>query len=707
MMNISSPSIKKVFLFIACITLFPSAYTQEKEEIKALAWQQNDPDFNITKVPEKWKDESAVILASSMNYEVKKKALSKKLVESRLSHYRIKILDEAALKEYSELSFQSKQAYNYWNRGYQVFVGIKIIKEDGTSEEVSLDEAVEKELSLGTQNIEYKKIAVPNLEIGDILDYYIYRKKEYLVYSFFSLGSTFHVFSDDYPILKQKLRVNIMRGCYLNAKSYNGAPSFQRQVSEKNIDNIYTLTYENIEKIKGHKWLYHFRELPSIKMQAFYSTSSSLYSSPFYSAFLGEKGIIKKNMSTPDIQNAGKSIGHSYLRKYLKKIKYKKKEETEEEFKLRYVKECFYYFRDLAAKGQKVSLTRDIRGSLHLKQIDYDIFVTTARVLGEINNIILPDELITFIGVNTSEGYFYFSEGGKYAQLGDISTYIQGCKAYKTHYSFEGKYADSYSEGIITIPVDKAENNQIKSVLNVALIDSSQTKKLSISEDINFFGDYRRSFSPYFTISSEYRNAIKQDRFDKYNFYNAPDTNLDEEEKNRKENIEMFLQNSYSVDKEKIQLNNVSVKEVGLWKNQAALEMNMTYDLESYVKKIGNNYLVELGKLIGEQVELSAEDLKERKYKIYFDKTKKIDQIIKFKIPEGYAVQGLEKFEHEEEHNFGSLKSTIEQKDGYVLFHYQVSHDSLIVNKSLWDILATFTEKSYNLSQQKILLKKI
>ena len=106
---------------------------------------------------------------------MKKKSFSNKLLEHYYIHQRIKLQDNHAVEKYSEFDFGDN------NRSYRGFfsfetvnyyMGIKIEKQDGSVEMVKMDEAVKKELKSGHYSYAFNKIAVPNLQVGDIIDFY-------------------------------------------------------------------------------------------------------------------------------------------------------------------------------------------------------------------------------------------------------------------------------------------------------------------------------------------------------------------------------------------------------------------------------------------------------------------------------------------------------------------------------------------------------
>src|SRR5690242_8293216 len=102
-------SIVVSFIFLlACQFLF--AQVISKDVAKDLGnniteyWQEADPDFKPNIIPEKWNNESDVMIASKKIMTFDKGGGAVLRIEEK-SHYKIKLNDNNAVKQYSELYF--------------------------------------------------------------------------------------------------------------------------------------------------------------------------------------------------------------------------------------------------------------------------------------------------------------------------------------------------------------------------------------------------------------------------------------------------------------------------------------------------------------------------------------------------------------------------------------------------------------------------
>ncbi|NJM80543.1 MAG: hypothetical protein HC854_14695 [Flavobacterium sp.] len=133
------------YLLLLFFVSFNIHYAQNKEEIKNLFWNKNDTFGNITTIPEKYKNESAVVIYKNENYDFHK--FGKNVTYTSSTRKRIKLQDQAAVTEFSEFSFRDRF---YSNKGFSlkrgtVTIGIKIIKPDGKEIEIDVDKEAVKE----------------------------------------------------------------------------------------------------------------------------------------------------------------------------------------------------------------------------------------------------------------------------------------------------------------------------------------------------------------------------------------------------------------------------------------------------------------------------------------------------------------------------------------------------------------------------------
>src|ERR1700730_6813843 len=84
------------FILLLVILLATSATAQDAAE---------EPEFKISAVPEKWKNESAVILAQKIDYAYVRKSMANAMTIKEYVRKRIRLQDKNALEQFSEFYY--------------------------------------------------------------------------------------------------------------------------------------------------------------------------------------------------------------------------------------------------------------------------------------------------------------------------------------------------------------------------------------------------------------------------------------------------------------------------------------------------------------------------------------------------------------------------------------------------------------------------
>ena len=247
----------------ACIFLNASAqkddkdYKQRTHDIQAEIWNNPSQPFIVKTIPASMDSESAVIIATSFDVvnsakmKMKWSALTsvQRMFYQTTYHERVKINDKAALDDYSTLEYQKKLDRTF-SAGFvkvynktETYIGAKIIKPDGKEIIVNTDEEV-------LTNDEHKKkegkLAISDLQIGDILDYYLRIEKLQEVLTEVQGPYTFFL-GGDYPILYQSIRLQLDEKTGVEYVNANGAPAFKESRDD---DNNIVLSLEQKKFLK-------------------------------------------------------------------------------------------------------------------------------------------------------------------------------------------------------------------------------------------------------------------------------------------------------------------------------------------------------------------------------------------------------------------------------------------------------------------------
>lgn len=157
---------KKVILTTVALISALLSYADSKEDyrrftdtIRAEVYAMKLPAFNVKEIPDKYRNESAVIKAIYEDVDAKKKTgfgrmsgtlrFSRKaqVQGSHLTRMLIHVNDKAALEKYSEFDFSTDKKTRNWD-GYaknRRAMGVRLIKPDGRTVDIDTSEFIEVE----------------------------------------------------------------------------------------------------------------------------------------------------------------------------------------------------------------------------------------------------------------------------------------------------------------------------------------------------------------------------------------------------------------------------------------------------------------------------------------------------------------------------------------------------------------------------------
>ncbi|MGZ3776510.1 MAG: hypothetical protein ACXVI9_02610, partial [Mucilaginibacter sp.] len=161
------------------------AYADEAAQLQKQVWDNPVLEFKATNIPANLSNESAVVLARSFSLSRSSAGKLKfghaltfttRTTKFSIYHERVKINDKTALESFSTLEYQ-KILNKTTSSGFAKFldvnntyVGAKVIKPSGKETIVNTSEEV---LTKNESKDKQGKLAIPDLQVGDILDYYI------------------------------------------------------------------------------------------------------------------------------------------------------------------------------------------------------------------------------------------------------------------------------------------------------------------------------------------------------------------------------------------------------------------------------------------------------------------------------------------------------------------------------------------------------
>jgi len=701
-----------------------SAFSQDKAEIKEFFWGKSDEFKKVITVPEKWKNESAVIIYKFEYYDYHKFGMN--VTYKSAIRKRIKLQDQAAVKEFSEFSFNEKFYTNRWflYRQNANTIGIKIVKTDGREIEVDVEKEAKK-------LDDTKKIAISNLEIGDIIDYYYYNIDPFQ--SMYEVGfePVQTTLGDVYPTMDMKLAFQTENDFFVNFNTYNGAPELKEVSPEKSSERRYELVAKDIPRNDFPRWFYPLAEMPCYKFQVFFARSGKFEKRA--DAFLSPKeNIIKKTVNKDDIfeyyNEKFKPNGDlGPINKFLKDKTFANDEEkirevyyfTRHQFFTQYIeasvvnKASIFYPYELYENPIFLSTEQQFinyfMAFLKKSKIDYDIIVGTARDNGSIDDLLIQKNVTVLLRVNTQNPIYlqYFTP---FTSADQFNSDLENTKAYALEISKGKKVVNAES---ITLPSSLATDNRSVGEINVSLSDDFSA--LNIKRVSSFYGHFKESEQDdklyFFDYVNEdyqkYGNTPLLDRVKskkrREQYKKEFDALINKLKEQQKESLKKAVSAEFDVELDEHEM---TVTNTGRFGSNVPLVFEEKFAIKNnFVKKAGDNYIVEIGKMITNQVEIDKKE-KDRKNNIYMSYPRTFENKITFEIPKGYSVSGLEKLTKKIQNETGEFTSIATMEGNKVIIKTTKQYKNYFEPNANWSKMIAFLDAAYQFTQEKILLKK-
>lgn len=706
------------WLFVTAAGLAQDDDTFSESKLQSIAnnmkqvWNDPDPDFSVSTVPEKWKDESGVIIAQKTKFSFDKDA--NKLAVYEITRRRIKLTDRDAVNSYSSFYFRIGSS----NDG----AGIKIIKQNGTVQDVSIRNAVYVEdnrdvpstfapyigkastyRDKSKSHVTYYKVAVPDLDPGDIIDYgtIFYDDNTVKKMSYIEFDPIYFVCTREYPVIAQKFEIDTDDKSFVNSKSTMGAPAF-KETGNGNVD--YAWEDRNREKLSDTRWVNSLVELPMIKFQIVFSRAENRAD-----LFIGDKGELKQNISPEELakkmnnlyNRLDGSMYYNFARAYLKQISATDMRDDD------FIQKTYYILRHISfyrANGFSSELFAScLTQCLDLKKIPYDLIVTSPATLAKPENIIFRTEPEWMVRVKNK--------------------YIFNATIFSNPYDFKEEFLNTPAYIIslgknptatpVTLPASAADDNITTNTITATMDTATRNMNVVLQKAITglskqYYNTPALIYTPAldddhrsYGGEDDVRNGMKGDALEAY------ETRLRERKKEDKTNKLEYMKKELEDDYDNL----TAYTEFTLntdgrtWRKQE-LNYSNKFELGDMVKVAGDNLLVSVPGLIGDQLWVSQDERK-REMDAFMGYPRSLRNIINFSIPAGYKVVGVQNLNMNLDNEVGTFAVQASVEGNTLNILVKKLYKQAIVKKESWSKLLEMLDAAFNFSQKKILLKKM
>ena len=665
--------IKKVtFLAVALLsTLLIHAddmkkYREFADTIRKEVYSMELPAFQIKEIPEKYKNESAVIKAVYEDVDAKKKTgigvapgffiipkiSGRARVEfGHLTRMLIHINDKAAIEKYSEFDFGIDKKRKTWD-GYEKnrhVMGVRLVKPDGRIVDIDTSEFVEVEEGKKGEK-KSRKLAIPGLETGDDIDVFFYTESK--LQNVHPDPMEFYL-KDDAPILNYAIHCVLDDKLTTQYRTLNGAPDFTVSRDE---DGNYVLDLQltDISAKEPRLWYNPVMQSPLIKMNIYNRRNSDaftpksarkdgLQANPDPAKIIEDRYDIDDWWleKTPGFKDNEIKSGIRDGGKILKEVdrRMKSGEMTVLQTADYLYNLLAYYYAGNRYRMNNRGFIQRLFDLFKGRKIPFSIGLSGMDAYEQLDHMIDYTNNLYFIKVESNgETRYYFPPAVDRIKLpSEIHAGIQGRKALLYRKKKDRK--KNPATDFFPLPMSTVDDNRNVTTVN-AVIDG---QVLRIKRDEAYTGATKIGASSLLTwedLDRDYSSSLGRIGFDvnvKLNKKQITDRDAHYIDMRKEQQDALKDETKAYHDDSPAEFTDGRITSSGIDPENPALGYELTYTMDNLVKRAGKNLIVSVGKLLSSQNSVLPSDRK-RDDDIYMRTPREYITRINLSVPAGYKV---------------------------------------------------------------------
>jgi hypothetical protein len=717
-----------------------------KAETSLADFESDDPIFKNYVIPDAWKNRSAVIIAERVELEY---GVPKPQRIAGKQRRMVLLQDQGAVERFGSYYFEDTKQ----NR-----TGIRIIKPNGEvknidmSQAVPVDEETVERTStfLGTyqrSSYEQKKIALPGLEVGDIIDVVLAYEENVTTYFYPHCFSMMEIpFQAEYPILNKAIQFTLKRGNTINAISTLSAPQLKElgsvdQGKGAGRQQVYAANASMIEEdTTNTSFTYSNRVQPRLKVGVCETKNAE------GDEFVGEMGKVKKEVTPSEIQtkmrnsmtyrsyNRSTSVGRTtimafyadntgnyYAKKgYAAMLGNLKRQNVDP---LDALDILYYQIRHDFYFGKY---------NYYLNRLSDELFASIVLESVRISKLPVECKFIVAPGVNITaaenllnrrELYWFLKakSGGKtrvyypISRHGIVSEPIWQLDGVKAQVIEMDKVAKDFRPSFFTPVPAKAEDNYAKVSSEIKIEEGSD---LEFNSTYTYAGMSRANISGYLLrfeeieeedlkylnkklplkmqpkVSASAKRAKKQEEA-------GVAFNQQENLRKKKEDLEKRLKRTYEVKEYK----DYKIIQTGRYSESRELIFTQNFVASDLLVKAGNNLILNVGMLAGEFSKVDT--AKRRVHDIFYDYPATYEWEYRMEVPAGYEADGLDGVATLVSNKAGIFEAKASMEGRTLKVNIRRVYLQSKMSASDWNEMVAFYNAGSQFNQKKVVFRKL
>jgi len=728
-------------------------YRKESEEVRKQVWAWDKAQFRVKDIPQQYANASKVVIAhhTELTADSKSKVAfyglafggKKEQSLSEVVREIIKVNDKNAVSEYSELSFTrlARSSGFYTDDKMTTYIGVRVTKPNGSVKEINADDIV---LTKDASSEKKARVAIPDLQPGDILDYFI--ASEHNMTNDMSTKAYQILLFDNAPILSLSFHAQLGKKYAVEYRSYNGAPELK---VDKNNEKEIVIDVEktNIPPFETSLWASPARQLPFIRI------NFSLGYSGIGSKYLNTRkpGEVNKITSSEEaIESLANEYSKAYYDGYWMKYSKMQWDDLEDDAKDKAKKMgikysllnddekanfLFYTYRfnrllqpDL--NNMKATVNR---GALEYSGLTHGLFFTF-KAAGLEPAMMISDDRTGFRMNEAMSGSdlistTYLKGSNKFYSLWsiydlplEVPAVVEGVTNTKS-FTFDHPAAVTSYKKMADLtnvapgpnaPVSTADKNARIERINISLIPDQGAFAVKRNTTLKGFYkvDAQRNlilYEDYYEYERNYFHGEKslleylQDGKQTKKYVDEVKNAFAEARKNQKD---AFIKDAKEWFAQDItDMKDFKVENYGVRHTSPDFVYSSSFNLNGLVKRAGNNLIVEIGKLQGQPLSVKEEQRK-RTLDVYAPFARSIGYLIELVIPDGYTVDGVQALNTKVENETGLFIVEASSTDKLLTIKVRKQYLHNYESAINFDKMLAFIDASNTWLNAKLLFKK-
>ena len=252
----------------------------------------------------------------------------------------------------------------------------------------------------------------------------------------------------------------------------------------------------------------------------------------------------------------------------------------------------------------------------------------------------------------------------------------------------------------LTINFDPDDPQKIKVQRKVVLTGHAKLltqKSLVIDED--FYAEERKRMGISQSFIDELNSTHKGEKI-----VSEYQSVFDNGRKKWKDNVKNEIEQQFNI--EQVELSDCNIEQEGIFINKPEFIYNTKFSTNNWVNTAGNNYILEVGKIVTPTLKLTPEQ-RERNIDVYMPYARIFQYNVEIPVPDGFSIEGIDKLNTRVENTTGSFVTTTSLDSGKITLHVTQTFNHPFEKADKWPELLEILDAATSFENAKILLKKL